>query len=159
MVKLLTIEFCGRKMIPVKGAFISGAGKIAGIFRDESDAMGPDPDRDVDSIVSWNSLSEEEQVIAIYNQAAISRDDECVDFELRKLHIDDQGYDDIGRYWGLPDNVWQLSGDFSETIFPEFDKFFRAQSVAHAIDYVGERYNVELDQLLVIVEEENDFTI
>lgn len=156
MSKFLTIVFDKRERFPVEGASIDGM-KIAGIFRSIEDMTGPDPDNDVDSIVAWKSLDDNEKIIAQYNSAVLSRGEDHARFELRKLEIDDQGYDEIGRYWGRPSNVWQLS----DTDSFDFDKFFRADSASHALAIAENEHGVDIDDILVIIPgaSDNDFTI
>lgn len=156
MSKFLTILHDGKLRIPVEGASITGTGKIAGLFRDDSDVLGPDPDTDVDSIVAWKSLDDNEKIIAQYNSGVLSRGEDYARFELRKLEIDDQGYDESGHYWGRPSNVYQLS----DTDSFDFDKFFRAASLPAALRLACEEHDADIDNILVIPgATDDDFTI
>lgn len=58
-------------VIPTEGGFISGRGKIVGLFMSEEDARSVDADKLAWGSISWDSLTPEQQAIAIRNTESL----------------------------------------------------------------------------------------
>jgi hypothetical protein len=55
----------GKKYYPVEGCWVTGSGKIAGIYRWIEDMT--DPEAEPSDILAWDKLTPDEQVIATAN--------------------------------------------------------------------------------------------
>lgn len=71
MTSLKTINWNGRDLIPTAGARVDNSGRLAGLFADEIDARSPEADSLACAIISFDSLSADQQAIAVANSEAL----------------------------------------------------------------------------------------